>query len=134
MMVSVSELPGYTTLPEPDLLFAGEGTHKHPLKGLLQRGPYGSKYGAPSILRLALLAPKLHMKKLMRLVNELHEIAKPIEAKNYYPDYSGFNEVFRIPIEKPKDQLTIEFPDQLETHARNRAKEELAKQQVQWDT
>jgi hypothetical protein len=28
-----SEMAGYTSLPEPDLLFAGNKTHKHPLQG-----------------------------------------------------------------------------------------------------
>ena len=30
-----SEIAGYTTLPEPDLVFAGNKTHKHPLLGLI---------------------------------------------------------------------------------------------------
>ena len=48
MSGSVSELCGYTALPEPDLVFAGGKTHKHPLLGLKAYGPYGLKFGAPS--------------------------------------------------------------------------------------
>ena len=124
---SASELSGYTTLAEPELMFAGNGTHKHPLLGLVHYGPYGLKYGAPSTLRLALLSPNLHQQKLKELVNELKNRAKPIEAKNYYPEYPGFEELFRIPISELDDRLILNFPDQLETYAKNRAKEDLAK-------
>ena len=41
-----SELPGYTVIPEPDLMFAGGALDKHPLRGLISAGPYGLKYGA----------------------------------------------------------------------------------------
>jgi len=127
MTSSVSQLSGYTTLPEPDLMFVGGNIHKHPLMGLLQFGPYGLSFGAPSSLRFALLGPKLHIKKLKRLVGELEKFVKPREAKNYYPDYPGFKDVFRIPIAPQDDRLVIEFPDQLETYAKNKSKEDLAK-------
>jgi len=122
----MSELSGYTTLPEPDLMFNGNKTHKHPLMGLIQHGPYGLKFGAPSTLRIALLAPKLHMDKLKGLVNELGKSAKPIEAKNYYPEYVGFENVFRIPIADIENRLVIEFPDQLENFASKKLKHDLA--------
>jgi hypothetical protein len=81
-----SELSGYATLPEPDLLFAGNKLQKHPLLGLINHGPFGLKYGAPSTLRLALVAPRLHQQKLPTLIRELNGSAKPKEAVNYYPE------------------------------------------------
>lgn len=45
MSGSISELCGYTVLPEPDLVFASGKTHKHPLLGLTAHGPYGLKLG-----------------------------------------------------------------------------------------
>jgi hypothetical protein len=65
--------------------------------------------------------------KLARLVRELKEPAKPRDAPNYYPDYPGFQEVFRIPIADQDDRLVITFPDRLEAHARTGAKTDLAK-------
>ncbi|NQV56272.1 MAG: nuclease PIN, partial [Rhodospirillales bacterium] len=127
MTTSVSELSGFSSLPEPDLMFAGNRIHKHPLLGLIEYGPYGLKFEAPSKLRLALLAPMIHMEKLKRLMGELSNSAKPKEALNYYPEYTGFDDVFRIPIADLDDKLVIEFPNQLEVNARNRAKEELAR-------
>jgi len=122
-----SELGGYINLPEPNLMFARNGIHKHPLLGLIENGPYGLNFGAPSCLRVALLAPRGDMAKLTSLVNELKVSAKPREAKNYYPEYPGFNKVFRIPILDQEDRLKIEFPDQLESFAKQKSKLDLAR-------
>ena len=70
MTVPSPELSGYTTLPEPDLVFANNKTHKHPLLGLIQHGPYGLKFGSPSKLRLALMAPVADLLRLKGLVSE----------------------------------------------------------------
>ena len=127
MSGNVGELSGYTTLPEPNLLFAGNHTGKHPLLGLINYGPYGPKLGAPATLRFALLAPSNDMSKLAGLVDEFKRAAKPREATNYYPEYPGFQKVFRIPIADQDDRLVIAFPDRLETHAQAGAKADLAK-------
>jgi hypothetical protein len=127
MTVQSPELAGYTTLPEPDLVFANNKTHKHPLLGLIQHGPYGLKFGAPSKLRLALMAPATDLRRLKALVAELEATASPREAKNYYPDYPGFNAVFRIPIVPLDDRLVIPFDDKLHTHAQKKAKLDLAR-------
>jgi len=39
---SAANWPGYTSVPEPDLVFAGNRTDKHPLRGLIDHGPYSS--------------------------------------------------------------------------------------------
>jgi len=119
------ELCGYSTLPEPDLVFAGNRTGKHPLLGLINHGPYGLKFGAPSSLRLALLAPAREMQKLKALVEELKKSVRPREATNYYPEYPGFESLLRIPIADLDDRLVINFPDQLEAHANKREKTDL---------
>jgi hypothetical protein len=122
-----SELSGYAILPEPGLLFARNKLHKHPLRGLINHGPFGLKYGAPSTLRLALVAPTQHQQKLPTLIRELNGSAKPKEATNYYPEYPGFLKVFRIPIAPVSDNLVLTFPDALENHARNGEKHQLAR-------
>ncbi len=127
MTTSDAELSGYTALSEPDLLFAGDKTHKHPLLGLVETGPYGLRFGTPNRLRLALMAPRRNLKTLMGLVDELERSAEPREAKNYYPEYPGFEEVFRVPIAELDPRLTIELPDELEAHAQKGAKLDLAK-------
>lgn len=127
MTDAASKLCAYSILPEPDLAFDGDARDKHPLRGLIANGPYGHKFGAPSRLRLALLAPRTDMQRLNRLAAELQQKAQPREATNYYPEYPGFEALFRIPIAPLDDRLEIAFPDELETHARQNAKEDLAR-------
>lgn len=122
-----SELCGYTTLPEPDLVFAGNKTHKHPLTGLIENGPYGQRFGTPSRLRLAILAPQRDLTRLKNLVAELGRRAQPKEAKNYYPEYPGFEQLFRIPVAPLDDRLVISFPDELDRYAGAGSKHDLAR-------
>jgi hypothetical protein len=127
MSIATAQLSGYTSLSEPDLLFAGKQKHKHPLLGLLKNGPYSLKVGVPGSLRLAILAPATDLKRLTALIKELNMTAEPRVAKNYYPAYAGFKDVFRIPIAEQDDRLVIAFPDSLEEHAKRQAKVPLAK-------
>ena len=117
MMPDPSALPGYTALAEPDLVFHRGRHGKHPLSGLIEHGPYGQRFGAPSTLRLALLAPASDMTRLSGLVAELKGSAKPREAKNYYPDYPGFQRLFRIPIGPQDNRLVRSSPEALDRHA-----------------
>lgn len=131
MSSNIAELCAHTALPEPALLFAGSKTHKHPLLGLINYGPYGLKFGTLAHLRLALLAPAGDMQKLTSLVNELKGKAQPKEAKNYYPEYPGFKTLFHIPIADQDNNLVIKFPDQLERHAQAKEKTKLAQELFQ---
>ncbi|MCW2274052.1 nuclease PIN [Rhodoblastus acidophilus] len=127
MTAHCSELSGYATIPEPDLMFAQGGLDKHPLRGLIRHGPYGLKYGTPASVRFALLAPGAKMRQLRGLVAELGIGAKTREVPKYYPDYPGFGKVFRVPIAPVSDDLVFAFPDELDTHAREQDKRALAR-------
>jgi hypothetical protein len=127
MTASTGELPGYSALGEPDLLFANKELHKHPLVGLLKHGPYSLQLGTPSRLRPALVAPKADLPRLRNLLNELNRKASAREATNYYPEYPGFLEAFRIPIADPDPRIVVELPVALDTHARAGARMELAR-------
>src|ERR1700677_4967004 len=69
--ISSSALPGYSRISEPNLVFAGDNVHPHPLLGLIKFGPYGLRFGAPSNVRIAALAPASEMPKLRGLIAEL---------------------------------------------------------------
>jgi hypothetical protein len=127
MTTTSGELSGYSTLPEPELLFANKKLHKHPLVGLLKHGPYSLQLGTPSRLRPALVAPKADMARLKNLLKELDRKAAPREAKNYYPEYPGFEKTFRIPVAEPDPRTVIELPAELDHHAKAGAKIELAR-------
>lgn len=122
-----SELSGYNVLPEPDLMFAGGTLDRHPLRGLMASGPYGLKYGTPTSLKLALLAPRKYLQQLNRLVSELGGFAKTREVPGYFPDYPGFEKVFRIPIAPIDESLVLSFPDELDEYAVDRDKRALAR-------
>lgn len=126
MSARAAELSGYSCLNEPDLLFHDGKTHKHPLLGLIEYGPYGLRYGSPSKIRFALVAPGPDIDKLKGLINELAGNATPREAKNYYPVYPGFESVFRVPIADLDSRLIRPFPDELDAHAQRRDKIGLA--------
>ena len=126
MKPATSELCGYAPLNEPDLLFGGGKTDRHPLRGLIENGPYSLSFGAPNRVRFALLAPKQDIAKLEALVDELKRPATPREAMNYYPVYPGFEKLFRTPIGALADGLKVAFPDELDEHARRDDKGALA--------
>jgi hypothetical protein len=126
MIRPAGEFDGYSGLPEPDLVFSGKKLHKHPLLGLIQYGPYSLSLGTPTRLRLALVASRRDLSKLTGLVAELQASAPPKEAKNYYPAYPGFQDVFRVPIAPQDSRLIIELPQELDAHAQRGEKQQLA--------
>lgn len=126
MTSNPSEFSGFTALSEPDLLFHNGHTGRHPLVGLIEHGPYGLRFDAPSQVRLAMLAPSSDIPLLTNLVAELSNSAKPREAKNYYPVYPGFRPLFRIPISLEDPRLVRPFPDALDRYARAEEKVPLA--------
>lgn len=126
MKPTPTELSGYVTLPEPDLIFADGGLDRHPLRGLIQHGPFGLRLGVPARVRLALLAPAGNLKKLDRIVGELRGRANPKEAVNYYPPYPGFEPLLRCPLETA-ERLRFEMSAELDELARSGNKAELAR-------
>ncbi|UWR16312.1 nuclease PIN [Sulfitobacter sp. M368] len=126
MAASDNALGGYSRIAEPELIFNEDRRHKHPLLGLIQHGPYGLKLGFPASVRFALLAPQADMERLRGLTAELNRAVRPREAKNYYPEYPGFDTLFRVPIAAQDDALILSFPQELDTFAQKRDKVGLA--------
>jgi hypothetical protein len=122
-----SEMSAYQAVPEPKLIFAGGQTDLHPLRGLIANGPYSLTLGVPSRVRIAHLAPRRDLPRLDRLATELDQTLKPVEATNYYPDYPGFDQLFRCPLVKPANALKIALPDDLDGYARANDRAQLAR-------
>lgn len=125
------QLAGHSTLPEPELLFHGNQREKHPLLGLIKYGPYGLRFGMPNSLRIALVARNSDFTPLRKLIAELSQTARPVEATNYYPEYPGFSGLFRIPVAPPTDRTTIVLPSTLDSHASAGARHKLAEELFQ---
>ncbi|CCN21269.1 Piwi domain protein [Bordetella bronchiseptica MBORD762] len=103
-------LPANSIISEPGLLFASGKTHIHPLRGLVDHGPYSLDIGAPKVVRLAYLAPSQCLSKLDSLASELMNPQRVREAPNYYIAYEGFEKVFRARLVTPSDSLRIATP------------------------
>lgn len=131
MSAPESRLAGYSKLVEPDLVFHGRRTHKHPLVGLIEHGPFSLKLNIPGRVRVAIVARQRDMRQVSRVVTELGNFAKARQALNYYPDYPGFEKVFRTPLVPPTERTTIALPDSLDMHANASAKFELARELFQ---
>jgi hypothetical protein len=86
MTPSISELAGYTVIPEPKLVFAGGNLDPHPLRGIVANGPFSLSLGVPARVRIAQLAPQGHLPKIAGILGELRRPAIVREAKNYYPE------------------------------------------------
>lgn len=112
---------------EPDLLFDKGVIHRHPLVGLIEAGPYSARLGFPSSLRLAAVCRDQDRPRLRHLFGELGAPASPIEAKVYYPDYPGFEPLFRIPFVPPTGRTAISLSADLDALAQKRDKMGLAK-------
>ena len=108
------ELPAHGMLPEPALLFAGKKTDTHPLRGLNMNGPYSHDLGFPTQVRLAYLAPIDRMNRVESIVGEMQRKAQVKEAPNYYFEYPGFHNVFRVPLVSANDALKFSPPDECE--------------------
>ncbi len=109
--------PGWVKLPEPQLLFANGSTDLHPLRGLLENGPYWMNFGTKQ-LRLAFLAPGGLINELDKLYSELISRATPKGARNYYPDYPGFEALLRIPLFSPGEHLRAILPEACDEYAK----------------
>ena len=107
----MSNLSTHNKIDEPKLMF-GENEHDtHPLLGLIKYGPYSKKYGYLSEIKIASIAPKGLLYKIDSLVSELNNNHKPKEAKDYYPDYPGFQNLFSVQLVASSYDLKIELPD-----------------------
>lgn len=107
----VSKLSAHKKITEPSLIFANDKEDIHPLRGLLEYGPYGQRYDYLTAVRIATICPKGQNIKLEKLINELQSIRKPSEAPDYYPDYPGFQSLFGIPIQAPTDSTKLELEE-----------------------
>lgn len=131
MTTHPSEMISHTTLPEPELLFNNNNKHTHPLVGLRNFGPYSMQYELLTKLRLAILTPTDCKPKVDKILNELINEAEVKDAKNYYVEYPGFENVFSIPIEFPDESLCFYTSDECESLAKNKNATQLANSLLQ---
>ena len=57
------------------------------------------------------------MSRIEGLVRELRGTARPREAQNYYPEYPGFEALFRTPLSDIDEAVRFELPDEFDRYA-----------------
>lgn len=108
-MMNPSKLSSFKQIEEPKLLFGNGKVDIHPLRGLINNGPYSKRYGYINEVKLGLIAPPAGTSRVQKLIQELTQIHSPFEAKEYYPDYPGFQRLFEVPLVAPSDSTSIEL-------------------------
>ena len=126
MTSNPSEFPGYTALPEPDLIFHNGRTGKHPLVGLIEHGPYGQRFGAPSQVRLTMLAPRSDIPTPHEPSGRTEQLGQATRGQELLSCLPRIPPPFRIPISPQDVRLVRPFPDALDRHARAEQKVPLA--------
>ena len=121
-------LSAYTALSEPELIFNQLAKDTHPLRGLVNHGPYGLSIGYPTNVRIAFLSPKGTSDKLDLLFDELIGTHQVKDVPTYFPLYPGFSTIFRTPLIRPSNALKIELPVESNNYANTKNGPEIINQ------
>lgn len=106
-------------IPEPQLSFhpeRPEDVATHPLKGLLNFGPYsqGLTNFIPNPIRVACISPAGDGRALKNLISELETTSQATERRQYLIDFLGFSRIFRTRIVPAGASSILEMDSTLE--------------------
>jgi hypothetical protein len=116
---NASKLPPFTLLDEPVLAFSPDdptARHIHPLRGLLEHGPYTASAFRPFTpqLRVATVGPVSGRQKVGELMKLLRQRHEPSDRKEYVPAFPGFERLFGVPLVAAATAAHIRWPDSLD--------------------
>lgn len=113
--------PAHKVISEPSLLMGSRGDGSrgkslHPLRGLLDHGPYSkASLGAFSKkIRVALIAPESEVTKTRSLFGELTQAHRPRERRDYLVDFPGFRSVFDVDLMPADSRAHVTLPQDLD--------------------
>lgn len=94
-------LPVHHVLSEPRLAFhptISDDTHVHPLKGLIQFGPYSRSLPGAILdpIRVASITPAGERGRIAQLLDEFTATHQPRERKDYLPVFPGIERAFGL--------------------------------------
>lgn len=118
-------LSGHSHLTEPELLFHNNKSDRNPLRGILTHGPYSASLNLWSEIKVAFLCTNENQRDVQSIFNELRNSAKTKDVPDYYPDYPGFEQAFRVPLSPAAQGVNKILPEQLNELARERKHLEL---------
>lgn len=111
--------PDYDILEEPQLLFHPVDSNqrsRHPLRGLLDHGPYSATIpgSVRNPIRLAAIGPAGEGAKPLHLVRELRGQLRPTERRAYLPEWPGFATVFGSDLKFAPREVNVQLPRALD--------------------
>lgn len=117
-------LPQHKRLAEPDLKFGNpdpKATDIHPLKGLLDHGPFGRQRlaGVPNPIRIAFIGQRDITARMRHLATELQRRHQPRERKQFLLEYPGFNRIFGTTIAPAVEEACVILPDEVDAKIDN---------------
>ena len=119
-----SEIKPHMWLPEPQLSFHPDRSadrSRHPLRGLLQFGPYSAGL-VPDPLRVATLAPAGESGRLYDFMRDLKLKHTPKERTEYLPKWPGFHDVFGLHMRAARSDCRVELDPRTDSDVCNSSK------------
>jgi hypothetical protein len=97
-VAALSKLPPHRVLKEPLLRFGSgtAGVGPHPLRGLVQHGPYSRTTFGDNPIRIAMVTTTALLPRLRSFLGGLRQQYEPSDRKKYVPTYPGFQQVFGV--------------------------------------
>ncbi|HST81408.1 MAG TPA: hypothetical protein VLL08_06690 [Kineosporiaceae bacterium] len=103
---ALSKLPPHRVLDEPFLRF-GTDAGPHPLRGLLNHGPYSRSTFGNGALRIAMVTMKPLVPRLKSFLGDLRNEHQPSDRRKYVPTFPGFQQVFGVDLVPAGDQAVV---------------------------
>ena len=106
------EFPGLNKIDEPKLMFeafTSNPYHTHPLKGLIEFGPYSQKLAPIEKIRVGVICPSNCFHIVQNLFSEFSKSHNPQERPIYLPAYSGFEQIFKSKLELLDEKYSVQI-------------------------
>lgn len=116
-MSATPPFPGYSLAKEPYLSFHADrqqDRHLHPLRGLVEFGPYSRAIVNLDPIRVALISPAGYSSRVQTLFQELEIPQIPRERRAYLIDYPGFSRVFGVRLVLADQTARIQLPTSID--------------------
>lgn len=125
------ELPVHYWLSEPELIFdpeSAEARDIHPLRGLTTFGPYSEQTLGTSIqpLRIACVCADSQTHLFDRCLKELAAVHQPRERREYLPEFSGFESIFKTKIVPASSNCIVNLSPALDAELRTSSEPHVA--------
>lgn len=112
-----AEVAPHLWFPEPMLAFHPDRSSdqsQHPLRGLLNHGPYSSGF-VPDPIRVATIAPNSESDCIFEFMRNLSRTFSPKERNDYLPRWPGFQSVFGLSLRGAGGSCHDELSSQVDT-------------------